>query len=150
MEGKPNKEQVAIIGAGIAGLEAAHQLLRLGYAPVLIEQADHAGGHVAEWNRLFPDKAPAAPLVEELLEQTREATLILRAKILRETGDAVLSAYMESRIGQTAVVLTETAEKGLCEHYLSVKIDRPSPVGAYVPVRLTGICETGVYTGSVL
>ena len=82
MEGKPNKEQVAIIGAGIAGLEAAHQLLRLGYAPVLIEQADHAGGHVAEWNRLFPDKAPAAPLVEELLEQTREATLILRAKIL--------------------------------------------------------------------
>ena len=88
---------------------------------------------------------PAAKMPQVPVRVRRE-----RAKILRETGDAVLSAYMESRVGQTAVVLTETAEKGLCEHYLSVKIDRPSPVGAYVPVRLTGICETGVYTGSVL
>ena len=78
---KENK-QIAIIGAGIAGLEAARQLLLLGYRPVLIEQADHAGGHVADWHRLFPDKAPAAPLVDGLLKQTAEATLILRAKIL--------------------------------------------------------------------
>ena len=47
---KENK-QIAIIGAGIAGLEAARQLLLLGYRPVLIEQADHAGGHVADWHR---------------------------------------------------------------------------------------------------
>ena len=75
------RQKVAVIGAGIAGLEAARQLLSLGYEPVLIEKEDHAGGHVARWNRLFPDKAPAAPLVESLLEQTRGATLILRARI---------------------------------------------------------------------
>ena len=57
---------IAIIGAGIAGLEAARQLSDLGYEPVLIEKAPAIGGHVAEWNRLFPDMSPAADLVQSL------------------------------------------------------------------------------------
>ena len=55
---------IAVIGAGIAGLEAARQLKDLGYKPVLIEKAPVVGGHVAEWNRLFPDLSPAADLVQ--------------------------------------------------------------------------------------
>ena len=57
---------ISIIGAGIAGLEAARQLSALGYKPVLIEKAPVVGGHVAEWNRLFPDLSPAADLVQSL------------------------------------------------------------------------------------
>ena len=57
---------IAVIGAGIAGLEAARQLKDLGYKPVLIEKAPVVGGHVAEWNRLFPDLSPAADLVQFL------------------------------------------------------------------------------------
>ena len=57
---------IAVIGAGIAGLEAARQLKDLGYKPVLIEKAPVVGGHVAEWNRLFPDLSPAADLVQSL------------------------------------------------------------------------------------
>ncbi len=57
---------IAVIGAGIAGLEAARQLAGLGYEPVLIEKAPVVGGHVAEWNRLFPDMSPAADLLQSL------------------------------------------------------------------------------------
>ena len=46
------KENILIIGGGIAGLEAAAQLLKLGYNPIIVEKSDHLGGHVAEWNRL--------------------------------------------------------------------------------------------------
>ena len=49
------KEIVVIIGGGIAGLEAASQLLKLGYSPIIIEKEDHLGGKVANWHKLFPD-----------------------------------------------------------------------------------------------
>ena len=52
-------EQVIIIGGGIAGMEATKQLLSLGYRPVLVEKEDHLGGHVASWNRPFPDMGDA-------------------------------------------------------------------------------------------
>ena len=41
------KENIVIIGGGIAGLEAAGQLAALGYKPIIIEKSDHLGGHVA-------------------------------------------------------------------------------------------------------
>ena len=41
------KENVVIIGGGIAGMEAARQLLLLGYTPIIVEKKDHLGGHVA-------------------------------------------------------------------------------------------------------
>ncbi|MBO8454803.1 MAG: NAD(P)-binding protein, partial [Bacteroidetes bacterium] len=41
------KENILIIGGGIAGLEAAAQLLNLGYNPIIVEKEDHLGGHVA-------------------------------------------------------------------------------------------------------
>lgn len=73
-----------------------------------------------------------------------------RAKRLRLTGEKLLTDYMRSRIGTTAEVLYETDGKGLCEHYLNVKIGKSFRAGDVVPVRLTGIAETGVFEGSVL
>ena len=74
---------IAIIGAGIAGLEAAHQLASLGYKPVLIEKAPAVGGHVAEWNRLFPDMSPASDVLEPLKART--------ARIRTLTGTEIAS-----------------------------------------------------------
>ena len=74
-------KQVAIIGAGIAGLEAARTLLQLGYRPVILEKAATPGGHVASWHKLFPDMAPAAPLVDNLLAKTKDAKLRLQTEI---------------------------------------------------------------------
>lgn len=75
------KEIVVIIGGGIAGLEAASQLLRLGYSPIIVEKSDLLGGHVARWNRLFPDMTPAQDLVSELIASSKDANIFLNTEI---------------------------------------------------------------------
>lgn len=75
------KENVVIIGGGIAGMEAAKQLLLLGYKPILVEQKDHLGGHVAQWNRLFPDLSSAQDLIRRLGGEIVEANIFLETKV---------------------------------------------------------------------
>ena len=72
---------IAVIGAGIAGLEAARQLADLGYSPVLIEKEPAVGGHVAQWNRLFPDMTPAAEVIDALKKQTAKIRTLLGTEI---------------------------------------------------------------------
>ena len=69
------KEIIVIIGGGIAGMEAAGQLLRLGYSPIIIEKSDKLGGHVAKWNRLFPDMTPAEQVISQLTDDCNGAPL---------------------------------------------------------------------------
>ncbi len=77
------KESVIIIGGGVAGLEAASQLLALGLSPVIIERSDHLGGHVAEWYRLFPDLSPAQDLIARLSDAASGARIYLETEISR-------------------------------------------------------------------
>ena len=74
-------EIVVIIGGGIAGMEAASQLLKLGHSPIIVEKSDHLGGHVAGWNVLFPDLTPARKVIEELTESCRDANIFLNTEI---------------------------------------------------------------------
>jgi tryptophan 2-monooxygenase len=53
--------EVAIIGAGVAGLVAAYELLRLGLRPVVFEATDRVGGR--GWSQPFTSNA-AAPFAE--------------------------------------------------------------------------------------
>ena len=76
------KENIVIIGGGIAGLEAAGQLIRLGYSPIIVEKQDHLGGHVAEWHCLFPDMTPASDVVSRLTENVSEANIFVNTEIL--------------------------------------------------------------------
>ncbi len=78
---KEMKENIVIIGGGIAGLEAAAQLLSLGYKPIIIEKSDHLGGHVAEWNCLFPDMTPARDIVSSLAARSADANIFLNTEI---------------------------------------------------------------------
>lgn len=75
------KEIVVIIGGGIAGMEAAGQLLRLGYSPIIIEKSERLGGNVARWHRLFPDMTPAKELIDRLYESCRDANVFLNTEI---------------------------------------------------------------------
>jgi len=75
------KENVVVIGGGVAGMEAARQLLLLGYNPIVVEQQDHLGGHVAQWNRLFPDLSSAQDLVRNLGEAMSEANIFLESRV---------------------------------------------------------------------
>ena len=87
---------IAVIGAGIAGLEAARQLAALGYKPILIEKSGATGGHVAQWNRLFPDMTPVADVIEPLRAQTAGVKTLLNTEIsainrLKDEYNLVLS-----------------------------------------------------------
>ena len=75
------KENVVIIGGGIAGMQAARELLLLGYNPMIVEQQDHLGGHVARWHRLFPDLSSAQDLVRGLGEEITDANIFLETKV---------------------------------------------------------------------
>lgn len=61
------KNNILIIGGGSAGLEAASGLQRLGYNVILIERTSMLGGHLASWDRLFPDGASASAVLDGLL-----------------------------------------------------------------------------------
>lgn len=41
-----SKGSVVVVGAGLAGLAAAHQLMKFGYTVVILEAKDHPGGRV--------------------------------------------------------------------------------------------------------
>ena len=75
------KENVVIIGGGIAGIEAAKQLLLLGYSPIIVEKKNHLGGHVAEWHKLFPDMTSAQELVEQMTSEIAGANIFLETTV---------------------------------------------------------------------
>lgn len=104
------KNEIIIIGGGIAGMEAASQLLQLGYKPHIIEQADHLGGHLASWYRLFPDKTKASDLVDQLKKSTRNAIIHLNTSILSAQrvwgGFAVTLSNGESIQAKAVLVAT--------------------------------------------
>jgi heterodisulfide reductase subunit A len=67
---------VAVIGAGIAGTEAATRLAGMGYEVLVVEKDKRAGGHVAGWDRLFPFQRNAAVLSADMLKELgREKTV---------------------------------------------------------------------------
>lgn len=75
------KENVVIIGGGIAGMEAAKQLLLLGLNPIIVEQSEHLGGHVANWHKLFPDMTDAVDIIIELKKNIVGTTVFLSTTI---------------------------------------------------------------------
>ncbi|MBQ8811310.1 MAG: CoB--CoM heterodisulfide reductase iron-sulfur subunit A family protein [Bacteroidales bacterium] len=90
------KEIIVIIGGGIAGLEAASQLLKLGHTPIIIEKSAQLGGHVSRWNKLFPDMTPAKELVSGLIDECKEANIFTNTEIsfinrLKDSYNVMLS-----------------------------------------------------------
>jgi heterodisulfide reductase subunit A len=90
------KDIIVIVGGGIAGMEAAKQLIRMGHTPIIIEKSDHLGGHVVEWNRLFPDLTPAKDLIDSLTAESKGANIFLNTEIsqvnrLKESYNIILS-----------------------------------------------------------
>ncbi|MBN2347365.1 MAG: CoB--CoM heterodisulfide reductase iron-sulfur subunit A family protein, partial [Bacteroidales bacterium] len=63
-----DKQKVLIVGAGIAGLEAASLLSSAGYEVTLVEKKNKTGGNVAGWDRLFPNRRPANEIFKYLKE----------------------------------------------------------------------------------
>ncbi len=73
---------VAVIGAGIAGMEAATQLAQMGYDVLVVEKDEQVGGHVAGWDRLFPFQRNAAIMSADMAKGMRQQKTV---KILHHT-----------------------------------------------------------------
>jgi heterodisulfide reductase subunit A len=76
-----NNNPVLIVGGGIAGMEAARQLKVLGLKPVIVEKTSALGGHVAQWNNLFPDVVPASKLLAPYKEELKDVEVFLETEI---------------------------------------------------------------------
>jgi heterodisulfide reductase subunit A2 len=71
------EKKVIIIGGGVAGLEAASSLAAFGIEVILVEKDDHLGGHVSQWDRLFPSRRPAKEITGYLTEKLNEKVTVL-------------------------------------------------------------------------
>ena len=75
------KENILIIGGGAAGMEAATQLQNMGLTPIIVEKSDKLGGHIAQWDRLFPAFHPANDVVEQMLNQVKDVKTYLNTEV---------------------------------------------------------------------
>lgn len=72
---------VIIIGGGPCGLEASAQLHKMGYNVILIEKDDHLGGHLARWDRLFPEGVPAKEVLDKLTANINGVKYFLKTEV---------------------------------------------------------------------
>ena len=72
------KFDVTIIGAGPAGLEAAHRVAEAGLAVLLLEQEPTVGGKLKQWDKLFPDFTAANEVLEKLKQPLNNPLITLK------------------------------------------------------------------------
>ncbi|MEG1693317.1 MAG: FAD-dependent oxidoreductase [Bacteroidales bacterium] len=87
---------IVIIGGGPCGLEASAQLYKMGYNVILIEKSDKLGGHLAKWDRLFPNGIKAKEVLDELIENTIGVKCFLNTEVksinlLKKSYNVILS-----------------------------------------------------------
>ena len=69
------QKNIAIIGGGPAGIEAAASLAGLGHHVWLIERDSELGGHLRLMFNLFPDKRPADEVLQEMLTHAQNPNI---------------------------------------------------------------------------
>lgn len=72
---------VIIIGSGPCGLEASAQLHKMGYNVILVEKESRLGGHLAKWDRLFPEGIQAKEVLDRLIENINGVKFFLNTEI---------------------------------------------------------------------
>ena len=91
-------KSIIIIGGGIAGIEAAARLTKFGHKVYLIEKETETGGHVAQWDRLFPLQTEAKTVLDELINGLNNRA---------ETLTNVSIQHCEQKNRQFEIILTD-------------------------------------------
>lgn len=78
-------KKVAVIGGGIAGMEASAYLSSIGYNVTLFEKENVLGGHLLQWKQLFPSRRLGKEVVSFLSNGVRDQKIrvILNADITK-------------------------------------------------------------------
>jgi heterodisulfide reductase subunit A2 len=69
------RKHVVVIGGGVAGLEVAGQLSKIGIDVSLIEKETKTGGHLNNWHRLFPDRRKSSEVKDYLDGMTKNSEI---------------------------------------------------------------------------
>jgi len=92
-------KDVLVIGGGPAGLEAANQLKILGYKAYIVEKSEKLGGHLAKWDRLFPESISASETLDKLLKPINDISVFLNSEIVSVNGtDGSFSVLLSNNI----------------------------------------------------
>lgn len=67
-----SKYQTVIIGGGIAGMQAAIQLQKLGVNVLLSEKEEKMGGQINNWYKVFPNFRPANEIIDKTTSELRD------------------------------------------------------------------------------
>jgi heterodisulfide reductase subunit A len=93
---------VLIIGGGIAGIETACSLQELGLETLIIEKEKQIGGHLNNWDTLFPTKRSASEILEYYTEQIRKKsiTIYLNTTVtsIRKQDDGSFEVYTSREV----------------------------------------------------
>ncbi len=82
------QERILVIGGGVAGMQAAAALREAGFAPLILERSAGMGGHVAQWDRLFPTQTQAQAVMAELSSAAQGIESVTGCEITSLTSDA--------------------------------------------------------------
>ncbi|MFZ9948296.1 MAG: tRNA (N(6)-L-threonylcarbamoyladenosine(37)-C(2))-methylthiotransferase MtaB [Gemmobacter sp.] len=72
------------------------------------------------------------------MPQVPPAEVRARAERLRAAGEAALARHLAAEVGRVHAVLTEGPRMGRTEGFFEVSLEADAPVGAILPVRITG------------
>jgi heterodisulfide reductase subunit A len=84
-------KHVLVLGGGVAGLRSALSIAKRGLNVTLVEKGDTLGGHVAEWDRIFPKDEDARTIVNSLIEDVGAQVKI---KVLTRTEVVSAKGYV--------------------------------------------------------
>lgn len=104
------QERILVIGGGVAGMQAAAALREEGFNPLIIERSPQTGGHVAQWDHLFPTQTSAQAVMNELFSAAQGVESVTDCEITSltpaEDGVTAVAAGGERYQGRAAVVAT--------------------------------------------
>ena len=83
------KQDVVVIGGGVAGLRSARDLSCRGFPVALVERSPFLGGHLAQLDRLYPTGVRARDLLGELVSEVTHdpnITVYTSAEVLTVSG----------------------------------------------------------------
>jgi heterodisulfide reductase subunit A len=107
-----DQKHVIVAGGGVAGMEAAGALAELGFRVSLIEKEQKPGGHLLQWNALFPDHRPADEVRHYLRKRigSERITLVTGAEVqkIKHHGQEVVVTFTDGTIlnADAAIVAT--------------------------------------------
>jgi heterodisulfide reductase subunit A len=85
----PGRREMAVIGAGVAGLRCARDLSQRGFSVVILERSAEPGGRVGQLHRLYPRGRSAEELLSQLLAEVasdRNIRVFTRTRVTGVSG----------------------------------------------------------------